>query len=59
MPISRTRITMVTHHHSSPSAESITKAEPINSLSAIGSAILPKSVMRPRLRARSPSSLSV
>ena len=50
---------MVTHQGSSPSRESITRAEPISSLSAIGSAILPKSVISPRLRAMSPSSLSV
>ena len=50
---------MVTHQGSSPRIESMTRAEPMSSLSAIGSAILPKLVISPRLRARSPSSLSV
>ena len=50
---------MVTHQGSSLSTDSITSAEPISSLSAMGSAILPKLVMSPRLRAMSPSSLSV
>ena len=39
--------------------ESPTKAIPVSALSAIGSAILPKSVTRLRLRAMSPSTLSV
>ena len=50
---------MVIHQGSSARIENITSAEPVSSLSAIGSAILPKLVISPRLRARSPSSLSV
>jgi hypothetical protein len=56
---SRARITMVTHQASSPSQDSVTSAEPVSALSAIGSAILPKSVIRLRRRASSPSSRSV
>ena len=48
-PTSRTRMTTVTHHGSSPSDDSPTSAAPISALSAIGSAILPKSVTSPRL----------
>ena len=50
---------MVTHHQMSPMIESPMKAIPVIALSAIGSAILPKSVTSPRLRAMSPSILSV
>ena len=50
---------MVTHHHSSPMSDSPTNAIPVSALSAIGSAILPKLVIRLCLRARSPSILSV
>jgi hypothetical protein len=50
---------MVTHHHSSPTMDSPTNAIPVSALSAIGSAIFPKSVTRLRLRAMSPSTLSV
>ena len=39
---------MVTHHGSSPRIDSPTSAVPVSALSAIGSAILPKSVTRPR-----------
>ena len=49
-PTSRTRMTTVTHHGSSPSSDSPTRATPMSALSAIGSAILPKLVTRPRLR---------
>ena len=58
---SRTSTTMVTAHHhgSSKMIARPTKAMPVIALSAIGSAILPKSVTRPRLRAMSPSILSV
>src|SRR5690606_829322 len=59
MPNSRTRITIVTHHHSSPRIESVTSAAPTRILSAIGSTSLPKSVTRLRLRARKPSTESV
>ena len=59
MPISRTRMTTVTHHGSSSSSDSPISAAPISALSAIGSAILPKSVTSPRLRASSPSTRSV
>ena len=59
MPHSRTSTTIVTHHHSSPMIDSPTNAMPVSALSAIGSAILPKSVTRSCLRARSPSILSV
>ena len=58
-PISRTSTTTVTHQASSPSSDSPTSAAPIRALSAIGSAILPKSVTMPRRRAISPSTRSV
>src|SRR5712692_2896107 len=58
-PISRARMTTVIHQGSSPSAESVMSAEPVSALSAIGSATLPKSVIRPLRRASSPSSRSV
>src|SRR6478672_2861120 len=57
--ISRARITTVTHQASSPRADRVTSAAPVSALSAIGSAILPKSVIRPRRRASRPSSRSV
>lgn len=47
MPTSRPRMTIVTHHGSSPRIDRLTSAAPVSALSAIGSAILPKSVMRP------------
>ena len=50
---------IVTHHQMSPTIERPMKAMPVIALSAIGSAILPKSVIRLCLRARSPSILSV
>src|SRR5215471_6955146 len=56
---SRNRITAVTHQGSSPRADSTTSADPVRALSAIGSAILPKSVIRLRRRASSPSRKSV
>src|ERR1700684_335035 len=56
---SRNRITPVTHQGSSPRADSTISAEPVSALSAIGSAILPKSVIRLRRRASSPSRKSV
>src|SRR5215470_3941857 len=43
-PISRTRITMVTHHGRAPYTESRTTAVPVSALSAIGSASLPNEV---------------
>ena len=49
----------MTHHQMSPTIERPMKAIPVMALSAIGSAILPKSVIRLCLRARSPSILSV
>ena len=55
MPISRTSTTRVIHQARSPSMESPISAEPVSALSAIGSAILPKSVTWPRLRAMCPS----
>src|SRR5215472_6753685 len=57
--ISLTRITQVTHHGSQPRKDMVTSAAPVSALSAIGSAILPKSVINPRLRAILPSSRSV
>ena len=57
--ISLARMTAVTHQANSPRAESVTSAAPVSALSAIGSAILPKSVIRPRRRASRPSSRSV
>src|SRR5258708_21492872 len=56
---SRNRISPVTHHGSSPRDDSTTSADPVSALSAIGSAILPKSVIRLRRRASSPSRKSV
>ena len=50
---------MVTHHQMSPTTASPMKAMPVIALSAMGSAILPKSVTRLRARAMSPSILSV
>ena len=58
-PISRTPITAVTHQDSSPSADSVISADPVRALSAIGSAILPKSVIIPLRRASCPSRRSV
>src|SRR5712664_1520155 len=58
-PTSRTRITPVTHHGRSPRADSVMRAEPVSALSAIGSAILPKSVIIPLRLATWPSSKSV
>ena len=46
-PISRTRISTVTHHGSSPSIDRPISAAPISVLSAIGSANLPNSVSMP------------
>ena len=43
-PISRIRMIRVTHQARSPSMDSPIRADPVNALSAIGSAILPKSV---------------
>ena len=59
MPTSRTRITAVTHQDSSCMADRVIRAAPVSALSAIGSAILPKSVTRPRWRASRPSRKSV
>ncbi len=56
---SRTSTRIVTHHQTSPMIESATSAIPVSALSAMGSAILPKSVTRLRARAMSPSILSV
>src|SRR5690625_5275448 len=42
MPHSRSRITMVIHHHISPSNDMVIHAAPVKNLSAIGSAIFPK-----------------
>jgi hypothetical protein len=58
-PSSLTMITVVTHHGSSPSADRLIRAAPVSALSATGSAILPKSVTSPRLRASRPSRRSV
>ncbi len=58
-PISRTSTTTVTHQGSSPRSDRPISAAPISALSAIGSAILPKSVTSPRRRASSPSTRSV
>ena len=49
----------MTQPGSSPSADRVISAAPVSALSAIGSAILPKSVTRPRLRASCPSRKSV
>ena len=49
----------MTQPGSSPSTDSVISAAPVSALSAIGSAILPKSVTRPRLRASCPSRKSV
>jgi len=51
-PNSRTMITIVTHHGTVPSIERSTSAVIVRALSAMGSAILPKSVTSPRDRAR-------
>ncbi|ETJ03646.1 MAG: hypothetical protein Q605_AUC00811G0003 [Actinomyces urogenitalis DORA_12] len=59
IPSSRTRMTIVTHHHSRPATDSRMKADSVSALSAIGSAILPKLVMSPRERASCPSRRSV
>src|SRR6185312_9478583 len=59
MPNSRARIRPVTHQGSSPITDRVISAAPVSALSAIGSAILPKSVTRPRLRASCPSRKSV
>ena len=59
MPISRPRITIVTHQGTMPSIDSPTSAAPVSALSAIGSASAPNQVTRPRLRASWPSSRSV
>src|SRR5580693_6536563 len=58
-PTSRIRISAVTQPGSSPSTDRLISAAPVSVLSAIGSAILPKSVTSPRLRASRPSSRSV
>ncbi len=52
---SRATMTTVTHQASSPRIERVTRAEPVRALSAMGSAIFPKSVIRLRRRASSPS----
>lgn len=52
MPSSRARITPVIHHGRSPRTDSETSAAPMIALSAIGSAIFPKSVTRLYARAR-------
>ena len=49
----------MTQPGSSPRADRVISAAPVSALSAIGSAILPKSVTRPRLRASWPSRKSV
>ena len=49
----------MTQPGSSPSADRVMSAAPVSALSAIGSAILPKSVTSPRLRASCPSRKSV
>ncbi len=49
----------VTHHGSSPSTDRVISADPVSALSAIGSAILPKSVIIPLRLASWPSSRSV
>ena len=59
MPISLTRITMVTHTGRLPLIFRQMSAVEIKALSAMGSAIFPKSVTRFFARAISPSSLSV
>src|SRR5699024_7508066 len=59
MPISRTRIRMVIHHGTYSHTESMISAAPVIALSAMGSMIFPKSVIRFRLRARWPSAKSV
>ena len=52
-------MTPVTHHGRSPSTDRQTSAAPMIALSAIGSAIFPKSVTRLYVRARCPSNTSV
>ena len=59
MASSRPIMTAVTHHHRWPCHDSRMRAAETRALSARESAIFPKSVMRPRLRARYPSALSV
>ena len=59
IPHSRTSTTMVTHHHTSPTADSPMRAIVTSALSAMGSSTFPTLVTRPRLRARSPSIRSV
>jgi hypothetical protein len=49
----------VTQTGSSPITDKVISAAPVSALSAIGSAIFPKSVTSPRRRASSPSSRSV
>ncbi|SKZ10008.1 Uncharacterised protein [Mycobacteroides abscessus subsp. abscessus] len=56
---SRTRMMPVTHQLRSPRMDRPMSAAPISALSAIGSAIFPKSVTSPRSRASLPSTLSV
>ena len=51
IPISRTRMSTVIHHGTYCHTESMMSAAPVIALSAIGSMILPKSVMRFRERA--------
>src|SRR5215469_15297688 len=58
-PTSRTMMTLVTHQVSAPSADSVIRADPVSALSAMGSAILPKSVILPPRLASSPSRRSV
>src|SRR6201996_1501315 len=55
IPTPRTRMAAVTHQDSSCRADSVIRAAPVSALSAIGSAILPKSVTSPRWRASRPS----
>jgi hypothetical protein len=52
-------MTIVTHQGSRPCADRVISAAPVSALSAMGSAILPKSVISPRCRASRPSSRSV
>src|SRR6266536_3910740 len=59
MPISRTRISTVTHQGSWPYQDSSTRAVPVSALSAIGSATLPNEVTRSQDRATQPSTKSV
>ena len=59
MPHSRSRISTVKNHGSSPRMLSETKAAPVSALSATGSHSLPKSVTRLYFRAMLPSATSV